>query len=79
MQKPSERIREEYELIKRKTDSKVEDLHKCLTAVMRYLDEEWSKNQPCKHEDSYQVDSLVGDVFYNVCNDCGVLFLANKS
>ena len=30
----------------------------------------------CEHKSAYQVDS--GDIFYNVCNDCGILFLAKK-
>lgn len=46
-------------------------------AVLNYLDEEWEKNRPCKHLDTYQVDGY-NDVYYNVCNDCGVLFLAGR-
>jgi len=45
-----------------------------LFAIKRYLDEEWEKNKPCQHKSSYTVDST-SDVYYNVCNDCGVLFL----
>lgn len=44
-------------------------------AIMKYLDEEYEKNQPCTHKNAYQVEGI-GDVYYNVCNDCGVLFLA---
>ena len=32
----------------------------------------------CEHTDSYQVDSFSGDVYYNVCHNCGILFLAKK-
>lgn len=46
-----------------------------MDALIKYLDEEHEKNKLCEHKDAYQVDSL-GDVYYNVCNDCGVLFLA---
>lgn len=45
-------------------------------AIMSYLYEQWEKNRPCEHKSAYQVDS--GDIFYNVCNDCGVLFLDDK-
>ena len=43
--KPSKLIKEQYKLIKRHTDTPIEDLHKCITAIMRYLDEEWEKKQ----------------------------------
>lgn len=33
--------------------------------------------KPCKHESAYQVEGF-NDIYYNVCNDCGVLFLASK-
>ena len=44
------------------------------SAILMYLDEKY-----CEHHSAYQIESLVGDeVYYNVCNDCGILFLANK-
>lgn len=49
----------------------IEDL---LFATLMYLDEDYEKNQPCEHRDSYQVDGRDGEVYYNVCNSCGVLF-----
>ena len=48
------------------------------SAILRYLDEESEKNKPCEHKSSYQVDEQIGEIYYNVCNDCGVLFLAKK-
>lgn len=48
-----------------------------ISSILEFLDEEWEKMKPCKHESSYQVEGI-GDVYYNVCNDCGVLFLAGK-
>ena len=47
---------------------------KCeLLAIKKYLDE-----SHCEHKDAYQVDSQMSDIYYNVCNDCGVLFLADQ-
>lgn len=45
-------------------------------AIIQYLDEEYEKNKPCDHKNSYIVDSIHRDICYNVCEDCGVLFLA---
>lgn len=47
-------------------------------AIMKYLDEQYEKNKPCKHKSSYQVqDQSAPNIYYNVCNDCGVLFLSS--
>ncbi len=71
--KPSERIKEIYDSFKNGEHLGVEHAH----AIIKYLDEEYEKNKPCEHKDSYRVDSIMqDDVYYNVCNDCGVLFLA---
>lgn len=68
--KPSERIKEislEIEL-RWPNDPRPE-----LNAIIQYLDEEWEQNKMCAHKSAYQVDSSNGDeVYYNVCNDCGV-------
>lgn len=75
MKKPSERI---YEIQKNNQKEWPNDPRPSISAIIQFLDEEYEKNKPCKHKDSYQVDSQIGDVYYNVCNDCGVLFLANR-
>ncbi len=41
-------------------------------AILDYLD----ANAPCEHKDAYQVESP--EIYYNVCNDCGVLFMAKR-
>lgn len=75
--KPSTRIKEIYDKLFLEKGIWVDiDLHS--QAVVQYLDEQHEKNKPCEHTDSYQVDPQTGDVFYNVCNKCGVLFLAKK-
>lgn len=75
--KPSERIYQIWEELCKAKGLELDSLGSMPYhpyAIAKYLDE----NQPCEHRSSYQVDSLVGNVFYNVCNDCGVLFLAKK-
>jgi len=46
--------------------------------LAEFLFEEYEKNKPCQHKSAYQQESSDGEMFYNVCNDCGVLFLAGK-
>lgn len=68
--KPSEIIKQKGEMIfgEFMLNSKVD-------AILQYLDE----NQLCEHKSAYQVESICGDgIYYNVCNDCGVLFLAHE-
>lgn len=46
--KPSERIRDIYLDIKDNNDTVIEDVHKCITSIMNFLDEEYEKKQ-CHH------------------------------
>lgn len=72
--KPSEKIRE---IMKQKGEIIFGEFmpNPKVEAILQYLDE----NQPCEHKSAYQVESIVGDgIYYNVCNDCGVLFLAHE-
>lgn len=71
MTKPSERI---YQIARERGLSKQFPAWNDTDIILQYLDEEYEKNKPCEHKDSYTVDST-SDVYYNVCNDCGVLFL----
>lgn len=74
--KPSERIAE----VKKEILKKHPETHKVsnfdMLALIEYLDEEWETYKPCKHEDFYNEESNDGSIAYNVCQDCGVLFLA---
>lgn len=79
--KPSQRIKEIAANLGRESDmGTITYGHiERIEAIIQYLDEEWENNQPCKHLDSYIVESSLGDsVYYNVCNTCGVLFLVHK-
>ena len=71
--KPSERINECFNARQGEMASDSFYIRKAFNEISKILDEIF-----CEHKDSYQVDSQIGDVFYNVCNDCGILFLANK-
>lgn len=73
--KPSERIRVLCDEVKQEWlgNQSLTDHEKIIVAMLNYLDEVF-----CDHKDSYQVDAQIGDIFYNVCNDCGILFLAKK-
>lgn len=83
--KPSQKIAEHFDRILRERPGAVDLIHKDkhhqwkveIAAIKDYLDEEYEKNRPCEHKSSYRVDGL-GEVYYNVCDDCGVLFLAKK-
>ena len=72
--KPSDKI---LKLVRKKFGDVASD-YEYICGIMAYLDEEYEKNKPCEHKSAYQVDSSLGDVYYNVCNDCGVLFLAKE-
>ncbi len=67
--KPSEKIKK---IIEEKYKTSIKSRQIC--AILEYLDEEHEKNKPCEHKNSYQEESPLHA--YNVCNDCGVLFLA---
>lgn len=81
--KPSERIKKLIKEKQSEIDQQSNQLEAYLTVViggiLDYLDEEYEKNKPCEHKSAYQVESMNGDeVYYNVCNDCGILFLSKK-
>lgn len=76
--KPSQRIREIHLELEKSYNDPITKLmgfddtfHR---AVLNFLDEEYERNKPCEHKSAYQVDQ--NDVYYNVCNDCGILFLS---
>lgn len=76
--KPSERINRIFADLKNKNRKRklIEEKELFIQSILNYLDEEYDKNKPCEHKSSYQVEGF-NDVYYNVCNDCGVLFLAS--
>lgn len=70
--KPSEKILKEYEKIKSNMDVPIEDLHKCITAIMRYLDEEFEKD--CSKSGHSPLENLNSEVFaYKKCSKCNSL------
>ncbi len=50
-----------------------------MNAMCEYLDLEWEKSKPCTHKESYPEESIDGSIAYNVCCECGVLFMAEDS
>lgn len=74
--KPSQRIQEIREELQIRFPGSASNLWET-EAVIMYLDEVYEKNKPCEHKYSYQVEGY-GDIYYNVCDDCGVLFLSKR-
>lgn len=71
--KPSDIIQELYDRYRDKGNTSQDA---SINAIIQYLDEQYEQNKPCEHKSAYQVESTVGDdVYYNVCNGCGVLFI----
>lgn len=70
--KPSERIKEAFKVKPHEVCSDNVYLLRAFEEIGNILDE-----IQCKHTSSYQVEGF-GDVYYNVCNDCGVLVLASQ-
>jgi len=88
MLKPSERIKEIFENIPITTGHTV--MYFRIEAILQYLDEEWSKNQPCKHEKqtelkreqlSYELQEKydMGIVDCYQCESCGEIRVLVKS